>query len=48
MPVKGGTLEAIRAWLRCRGEEPGPLVGPVRKGGRVELRALAPAAVLRI
>lgn len=25
-----------------------PLVGPVRKGGKVELRALAPATVLQI
>jgi integrase len=48
VPIKGGTLEAIRAWLRCRGDEPGPLVGPVRKGGKVSLDALAPAAVLRI
>jgi integrase len=48
VPIKGGTLEALRAWFRCRGGEPGPLVSPVRKGGRVSLAALAPAAVLRI
>jgi integrase len=45
VPIKGGSLEAIRAWLRCRGDEPGPLVGPVRKGGKVELQPLAPAAL---
>jgi len=48
VPIKGGTLEAIRAWLACRGAEPGPLVCPVGKGGRVELRRLAPQAVLRV
>ena len=48
VPVKGGTLEAIRAWLGCRGPEPGPLVCPVGKGGRVELRRLAPQAILRV
>jgi site-specific recombinase XerC len=35
VPIKGGTLEAIRAWLACRGPGAGPLVCPVRKGGRV-------------
>jgi len=48
VPVKGGTLEAIRAWLACRGGEPGPMVCPVGKGGRVELRRLAPQAILRV
>ena len=32
----------------CRGGEPGPLVCPVEKGGRVELRRLAPQAILRV
>jgi integrase len=48
VPVKNGTLDALRAWLACRGYEPGPLVCPVRKGGRVELRRLAPQAILRV
>ena len=48
VPVKGGTLEAIRAWLRWRGEEPGPLVCAVRKGGTVMRQRLAPAAILRV
>ena len=48
VPVKNGTLDALRAWLQCRGEEPGPLVCPVRKGGTVELRRLAPQSVLRV
>jgi integrase len=48
VPVKNGTLDALRAWLQCRGYEPGPLVCPVRKGGTVELRRLAPQAILRV
>ena len=48
VPIKGGTLEAIRTWLGCRGTESGPLVCPVGKGGRVELRRLAPQAILRV
>jgi len=48
VPIKGGTLEAIRAWLAWRGLEPGPLVCPVAKGGRIELRQLAPQAILRV
>src|SRR5262245_4480910 len=46
VPIKGGTLEAIRAWLGCRSAEPGPLVCRVGKGGRVELRRIAPQAIL--
>jgi integrase len=48
VPIKGGTLEAIRAWLACRGLEAGPLVCPVRKGGRVVVQRLAPQGVLRV
>jgi integrase len=48
VPVKNGTLDALRAWLQFRGVEPGPLVCPVRKGGKVELRRLAPQAILRV
>lgn len=48
VPIKGGTLEALRAWLPYRGVAPGPLVCPVRKGGRVGLRRLAPQAILRV
>ena len=48
VPIKGGTLEAIRAWLTQRGSEPGPLVCPVGKAGRVEPRRLAPQAILRV
>ena len=48
VPIKNGTLDALGAWLEHRGDEPGPFVCPVRKGGRVELRRLAPQAILRV
>jgi integrase len=48
VPIKGGTLEAIRAWLACRGDEAGPLVCPVRKSGRVVFQRRAPQGVLRV
>lgn len=48
VPIKGGTLEAVGAWLTERGTEPGPLVCPVGKAGRIAFRRLAPQAILRI
>ena len=48
VPIKGGTLEAIRAWLGHRGSEPGPLLCPVNKSARVVLKQLAPQAILRV
>ena len=48
VPVKGGTLEAIRRWLLIRGEEPGALLVAVRKGGRLGTAGLAPQAILRV
>ncbi len=48
VPIKGGTLEALRAWLAVRGCEPGPLLCAVRKGGRLEPGGLASQSVLRV
>jgi integrase/recombinase XerD len=48
VPIKSGTLDALRAWLACRGTASGPLVCWVRRGGRLELRRLAPQAILRV
>jgi integrase len=48
VPIKGGTIQAIRSWLRCRGLEPGALVCPVSKGGRIVTKQLAPQAILRV
>ncbi len=41
-------MDALRAWLDCRGTEPGALVCRIRKGGRVELPRLAPQSILRV
>lgn len=38
----------LERWLEIRGKEPGALLCPVRKGGRVELRHMTPDAVLKI
>jgi integrase len=47
VPVKNGALDALRAWIHHRGDRPGPLLSPVRKGGRVEMGRLAPQAIQR-
>ena len=46
VPIKGGTLEAIRRWLLIRGE--GPLLVAVRKGRRLGTKGLAPQAIMRV
>ncbi|NJO62390.1 MAG: tyrosine-type recombinase/integrase [Richelia sp. RM2_1_2] len=38
----------INNWLSIRGEEPGPLLYPVRKGGKMYPRHMCPDAVLKI
>lgn len=48
VPIKGGTLRALRAWLEVRGQPPGPLLWPVRRGGQLGARRLAAHAVLRV
>ena len=44
-PPRGGR-EAIEAWLARRGDWPGALLAPVRKGGHIEQRAMTDQAVL--
>ena len=44
-PLRNGALIALEDWLEARGDEAGPLLCPVRKGGRVEVRRLTAAAV---
>jgi integrase/recombinase XerD len=44
--LPAGGRAAVDAWLRVRGDEPGPLLVPVRKGGLVLIRRLSPQAVL--
>ncbi len=43
-----GAIPLVLDWLEVRGSEPGPLLCPVRKGGRVEYRHMSPDAVLKI
>jgi integrase len=43
-----GAGDALNAWLRLRGEEPGPLFCPVDKAGRVEIRRITGQAVLYV
>lgn len=45
VPLGASAAEAVEDWLNVRGEEPGPLLTPVRKGGTVEARRLTPQAV---
>ena len=43
----GGTRRALNAWLRERGDEPGPLLCPVSKQGTIVLRRLSAQAVYK-
>lgn len=38
----------VENWLDIRGFKPGPLLCPVRQGGRIEMRHMCPDAVLKI
>lgn len=40
MPVSAAALPWLDAWLRLRGGKPGPLFCPLRKGGKIEHRAM--------
>ena len=48
VPLKNGTVDALRAWLAHRGDKPGPLLCPVLKGGRIQYRRLSEEAIYRI
>ncbi len=43
-----GAAAALRDWLNWRGEEPGALFYPIRRGGKVESRQMTDQAVLDI
>ena len=45
VPISNGVLEAVRDWIAVRGDAPGPLLLPVRKGGTVEHRRMSTQAV---
>lgn len=46
--AKNGAREALEAWLAIRGEAPGALLCPVKKGGAVDLRPMTGQAVLYV
>ena len=46
MYLSNGGLQAVLAWLGYRGEDPGPLVHPVRKGGTILRRRMDDQSVL--
>jgi len=43
-----GGREALADWLAIRGQEPGPLLYPVRKGGKLQRRRMTGDAVLEV
>jgi site-specific recombinase XerC len=45
VPLEAGVTAALDDWLRVRGSNAGPLLCPVRKGGRVELRRMSAQAI---
>jgi integrase/recombinase XerD len=46
--VTNGSRDALDAWLVFRGNEPGPLFMPVKKGGWIERRRMADGAVAEL
>jgi site-specific recombinase XerD len=46
--IRNGAADAISAWLSFRGNGPGPLLCPVAKNGRVEVRRLTGDTVYRV
>jgi integrase/recombinase XerD len=45
VPLEGGVAAALDDWLTVRGVEAGPLLCPVRKGGKVEVRRMSAQAI---
>ncbi len=45
VPLEAGVTAALDDWLSVRGVSVGPLLCPVRKGGRVELRRMSAQAI---
>jgi len=45
VPLQNGALIALEDWLAARGDKAGPLLCPVRKGGKVEVRRMTATAI---
>lgn len=45
VPLETGIVAALDDWISMRGSDAGPLLCPVRKGGRVELRRMSAQAI---
>ena len=43
-----GAIDFVQDWLQVRGNAPGALLCPVRKGGEIQIRKMTPQAVLLI
>lgn len=48
VPVPPGAKAALDEWLRVRGDDAGPLLLPVRKGGKIEHRRMSAQAVREV
>jgi integrase/recombinase XerD len=46
--IRNGAADAVAAWLAFRGTEPGPLLFPVAKNGKIESRRLTGDTVYRV
>jgi integrase len=46
--LTSGNIEARYAWLRIRGDEPGPLFAPITKGGNITRRRMTAGAVAEL
>jgi integrase len=46
--IRNGAADAIAAWIAFRGDEPGPLLCPVEKSGRIGIRRLTGDTVYRV
>lgn len=46
--IRNGAADAIAAWFAFRGDKPGPLICPVSKSGKIEIRRLTGDTVYRV
>src|SRR5262249_48535008 len=44
--LAGGARDAVNGWISTRGQEPGPLLTPINKGGKITIRSMSDQAIL--